>query len=221
MSGMMRQARGRTYDVKVGICVPCRDTVHAAFAFDLAKLVQQCQLYGIAVVPHFCIGTLIVNQRDQLAEMALDTDSTHVLWLDSDMMFPPDTLQRLLSHGKDIVAGNYVTRQYPHKTVAYKHMHDWQSYVINNGNSTDLISVAAVGMGCMLITTEVLKRMSKPRFQTSWIPETQDHMGEDFYFCEQARKLGYDVWIDDALSVDLQHLGTVAFNHSMVKPGLL
>jgi hypothetical protein len=73
----------------------------------------------------------------------------------------------------------------------------------------------------MLITTEVLKRMSKPRFQTSWIPETQDHMGEDFYFCEQARKLGYDVWIDDALSVDLQHLGTVAFNHSMVKPGLL
>jgi len=46
-------------------------------------------------------------------------------------------------------------------------------------------------------------------------------MGEDFYFCEQARMLGYDIWIDDALSVDLQHLGTVAFNHSMVKSGLL
>jgi hypothetical protein len=220
MSGMMRKALGRSKAAKVSICVPCRDTVHAAFAFDLSKMLQHCAAMNLEVTPHFCIGTLIVNQRDQLADMAAEAGSTHILWLDSDMMFPPDTLHRLLSHGVPLVAGNYVTRQYPHKTVAYKQLHDWRSYLVNR-NKPDLIKVAAVGMGCMLVSMEVIGKMSRPRFQTTWIPETNDHMGEDFYFCQQAEKLGYDVWIDDQLSSDLQHLGTVSFNHSMVKTGLL
>jgi len=145
MSGMMRRALGRGNSVKVSVCVPCRDTVHAAFAFDLAKMLQHCQAMNIEAVPHFSIGTLIVNQRDQLADMALQAGSSHVLWLDSDMMFPVDTVQRLLHHQVPIVAGNYVTRQYPHKTVAYTQLHDWRSYVINS-NKPDLIKVAAVGM---------------------------------------------------------------------------
>jgi len=161
-----------------------------------------------------------VNQRDQLADMALQAGSSHVLWLDSDMMFPVDTVQRLLHHQVPLVAGNYVTRQYPHKTVAYTQLHDWRSYVINS-NKPDLIKVAAVGMGCMMVNTDVIRSMSKPRFQTTYVPETNDHMGEDFYFCQQAQQLGYDVLIDDQLSSELQHLGTVAFNHNMVKPGLL
>ena len=220
MSGMMRKALGRNTAAKISICVPSRDTVHAAFAFDLAKMVQHCAVMGVEVTPHFCIGTLIVNQRDSLADMALEAGSTHILWLDSDMMFPVDTVQRLLSHAVPIVAGNYVTRQYPHKTVAYTQLHDWRSYVVNRGN-TELIKVAAVGMGCMLVHTDVIRAMSKPRFQTTYIPETNDHMGEDFYFCQQAQQLGYDVWIDDQLSTDLQHMGTVSFNHSMVKQGLI
>ena len=220
MASMMSNARNRASAAKVSICVPTRDTVHAAFAFDLANLIQHSQLLGLDVTPLFCIGTLIVNQRDQLAHMALEAGSTHVLWLDSDMMFPPDTLQRLLAHDVSMVAGNYVTRQYPHKTVAYRELHDWRSYVVNRGDGQQLIPVAAVGMGCMLTRTDLLQQMSAPLFQTTWIAETQDHMGEDFYFCQQARALGHDIWIDDQLSVELQHLGTVAFNHQMVKQGL-
>ena len=215
----MRKALSR--DRKVSICVPCRDVVHSAFAFDLAKLIQRCDISGVEVLPHFHIGTLIVNQREQLVHMALAAGSSHVLWLDSDMMVPPDTLQRLLSHDLPVVAGNYVTRQYPHKTVAYTQLHDWTSYVVNDGTEPELTAVQAVGMGCMLVTTELLSQMPEPRFQTLWVPESNDHMGEDFYFCAQARQLGHEIWIDNVLSRDLQHLGTVAFNHGMVRSGLL
>jgi hypothetical protein len=219
MSSMIRRARARTS--QVSICVPCRDSVHAAFAFDLAKLLQHCAMAGLEVLPHFHIGTLIVNQREQLVNMALEAGSSHVLWLDSDMMFPPDTVQRLLAHDLALVAGNYVTRQYPHKTVAYTQLNDWTSYVINDGTEPDLTAVQGVGMGCMLVTTDLLREMAAPRFQTAWVPESGDHMGEDFYFCSQARQLGHEIWIDNLLSRDLQHLGTVAFNHSMVRSGLL
>lgn len=220
MSSMLKQATAKAKNVQVSICVPCRDMVHSAFAFDLSKLIQYSQSIGIDVIPHFCMGTLIVNQRDQLADMVLEAGSTHALWLDSDMMFPPDTIQRLLNHNKSIVAGNYVTRQYPHKTVAYSKLHDWRSYLINN-TDTDLVEVEAVGMGCMLTDATVLKQMSKPYFQTVWIAETQDHMGEDFYFCKQAKVLGHTVWIDTNLSEKLSHLGTFAFTHDLVKSGLV
>jgi len=217
---MMRHARGTAKQTQVSICVPCRDTLHSAFAFDLTKLVQHCASQGLAVLPHFSLGTLIANQRDTLAEMALEAGSTHVLWLDSDMMFPADTVQRLLAHEKSIVAGNYVTRQYPHKTVAYRQLNDWTSYVAH-GQDGDLIAVEAVGMGCMLVTTDLLRSMPLPRFQITWQPQSKDHMGEDFYFCQQARAQGHEIWIDQALSLELSHLGTFAFTHSLVRPGLL
>lgn len=218
---MLKQATSRTKPAQVSICVPCRDMVHSAFAFDLAKMMQYCQATGIDVLPHFCMGTLIVNQRDQLANMALDAGSSHILWLDSDMMFPPDTIEQLLLRDVGIVAGNYVTRQYPHKTVAYSQMHNWRSYVINDPDNNELIAVDAVGMGCMLVRTDIIKQMRTPRFQTVWVEESQDHMGEDFYFCQQARNLGHDIWIDQQFSDKLTHLGTFAFTHGLVQQGLI
>lgn len=207
--------------VRVSICVPTRDMVHSAFAFDLTKLIQHCAIMGIDATPHFCLGTLIVNQREALAEMASDAMSTHILWLDSDMMFPPDTLHRLLSHNVPVVAANYVTRQYPHKTVAYREIGDWRSYVTHDDpDSPSLIEVQAIGMGCMLTRMDVIDRMSRPRFQTTYVESSGDHMGEDFNFCQRARELGFPIMVDDELSRQVGHLGTIAFTQGMVVRGI-
>lgn len=208
-------------DARISVCVPCRDMVHAAFAFDLARMLRHAGAMGLDVLPHFCMGTLIVNQRESLVGMAKDAGSTHILWLDSDMMFPHDTLQVLLRHDQPIVAANYATRQYPHKTVAYTELHDWSSYLVHDGEPiSGLLEVEAIGMGCMLTSMEVIDAMALPRFQTTYVPESGDHMGEDFYFCQKARELGYKIWVDDTLSRDIGHLGTMAFQHSRVKRGL-
>lgn len=217
---MLRQATSAKRDAQVSICVPCKDQLHSAFAFDLTKLVQHCTLTGLQVLPQFCIGTLIVNQREQLVDMAKQADSTHILWLDSDMMFHPTLLHELLAHDLPIVAGNYVTRQHPHKTVAYTNIGDWRSYVMHDASAPDLCEVQAIGMGCMLVKSEVMRRMEKPLFSTTWIPETNDHMGEDYYFCQRARQLGYPIMVDNSVSLRLSHLGTFAFTHDLVRPGL-
>jgi len=217
---LLKHAMGRK-DTRVSVCVPCRDMVHAAFAFDLSRLLQHTGTIGLDVLPHFCMGTLIVNQRESLVEMAKEAASTHILWLDSDMMFPPDTLQVLMQHDQPIVAGNYATRQYPHKTVAYTELHDWTSYVVHDSRAAEpLIEVEAIGMGCMLVRMDVIEAMPTPRFQTTYIPTTGDHMGEDFYFCQQARALGHRIYVDDMLSRNLGHLGTISFGHARVQRGL-
>ncbi len=217
---MMRALKGELSDlskVKLSVCVPCRDMMHSAFSFDLCKLLEYNALVGIETTIHFHIGTLLVTQREQLSQMALTAGATHILWLDSDMMFPPDAAQQLLKHQKPVVAANYVTRQYPHKTVAYTSVDDWENYLINTTSSDKLISVAAVGMGCMLTATTVFKNMPKPYFQTVWSSESNDHIGEDFNLCFNLSKLGYDILIDNDLSLKIQHLGTFAFTHSAVK----
>lgn len=206
---------------RVGVCVPTRDLLHAAFAFDLCRMLQHSSMIGIDAMPHFCMGTLIVNQRENLVDMARDAGSTHILWLDSDMMFPPDTLSRLLAHGLPVVAANYPTRQYPHKTVAYRQVGDWTSYVTHGDqHGPDLIEVEAMGMGCMLVDMDVCNAMQRPLFQTTWVESSADHMGEDFYFCRKARDLGYKIMVDGELSREVSHLGTLAFTHDLVRPGL-
>lgn len=202
--------------VKLSVCVPCRDMMHSAFSFDLCKLLEYNAVVGIETTIHFHVGTLIVNQREQLVQMAFDAGSTHILWLDSDMMFPADTAHQLLKHQKPIVAANYVTRQYPHKTVAYTDKTDWSSYLLNSVAQQDLIAVDAVGMGCVLTETAVFKKLSKPYFKTSWSEQLQDHVGEDFNLCYDLTALGYEILIDNNVSLKVQHLGTFAFSHSLV-----
>lgn len=220
---ILREIRGSSSDfrkVRLSVCVPCRDMVHAAFTFDLCKLMEYNRAIGLESVLHFSLGTLIVNQRESLVEMSKDAGSTHILWLDSDMMFPPDTAQQLLKHNQPLVAGNYSTRTYPHKTVAYTKIHDWKSYVVNDKNlSNELISVEAVGMGCMLTSMEIFNKMNKPYFNTIWNSNTGDHLGEDFSFCQNAKWLDYQLLIDNALSLKLKHLGTFGFSMNNVRPG--
>ena len=194
--------------------------VHTGFAFDLCKMMEYNRAIEIESTLHFSLGTLIVNQREQLVQMARDAGSTHILWLDSDMMFPPDTAQRLLKHNEPIVAGNYSTRVYPHKTVAYTKIHDWKSYVINDVSMQgELIPVEAIGMGCMLTSIDVFDKLEKPYFKTIWNANSGDHIGEDFNFCQAAKWVGYRILIDNDISLKLKHLGTFGFSMGNVKPG--
>ncbi len=218
---MIRSFRGNQLDhskLRLSICVPTRDMMHSAFAFDLLKLQEYNQIIGLTTLVHFHIGTLIVNQREQLVQMARDAGSTHILWLDSDMMFPSDTAERLLKHSKPIVAANYVTRQYPHKTVAYRSMEGWSDYLVNSAQQgSQLIPVMAVGMGCMLVEVSLFDRLERPYFETTWVPDLNDHLGEDFTFCTKARDLGHEILIDNELSLRISHLGTFGFTQNLVR----
>lgn len=219
---MARTLLGNSRAVKnarLSVCVPCRDMMHSAFSFNLCKLLEHNNNIGLTTNVHFNVGTLLVNQRETLVTMAREVNASHILWLDSDMMFPADTAQKLLRHGKPLVAANYVTRQYPHKTVAYSDITDWDSYVAPDPERSDkLTAVAAVGMGCMLTSMSLFDELEKPYFNTTWVPESNDHLGEDFSFCKKVSALGYEILIDDSVSWDMKHLGTIAFTHDMVRP---
>ena len=198
---------------KLAILVPTRDTVHSQFAYCLAQLIKTTSEAGIDTYLFFDSSTILLNQREKLIENAKDIKCDYVLWLDSDMMFPSTTALRLLAHNKDIVACNYMKRSKPLKTVAYTDLTNWDSWLPLEPKD-DLIKVEGVGMGCMLMKTEIFNSLQKPYFEFTYKGDTQDWYGEDFMLLTKLRLNEINVYIDTILSMDIKHLGIYAFGNN-------
>lgn len=189
----------------VAICVPVRDNVTAQFAYSLAMLQKKCGETNQATSLHMNMGSEVAMQRQQLVDQALETAATHILWLDSDMVFPPDVLQALLTHKKDIVACNYSTRVKPHRPVAFKSAGNLDNRV---HSGTGLEEIFAIGMGCMLVKRSVYENLPKPHYAIEWNNDFSNMVGEDVYFCSKAQDHGYMVWLDNDMSNHIGHIGS-------------
>jgi hypothetical protein len=200
--------------MNVSICVPARDEVATGFAHDLAML--SARWYGNAPPGtrfdvHIVNGTLIADQRAKLAHMALTAGADYALFLDSDMRFPSYLLEKLIKRDVDIVACNYPTRRLPVKTVAFSDFATLKC--IYSHDRMGLEEVDAIGMGAMLVKTEVFKKLPQPWFNVSYLPSGGMYVGEDIYFCKLAQANGFKVLVDHDLSKDVKHIGSMEFTH--------
>jgi hypothetical protein len=199
-----------TKKTSVTIVVPTRDLVHSHFAYSLSQLVKTTVEHGVDTFTFFDSSTILLNQRENLIEMAKESNSEYVLWLDSDMTFPPTTILRLLEHNKDIVGCNYMKRTLPLKTVAYTDVNNWDSWVKMEPKN-NLIEVEAIGLGCILMRVNVFEKLPKPYFEFKYRKDTQDWYGEDFILMEKLRTNGFKIYVDTILSMEIKHLGIYAF----------
>ena len=200
---------------KLAVLIPCRDTLHSAHALALTELVKFNTMNSIDTHVFMDASTILLTQRERLATNAVGLNADYMLWLDSDMVFPATTAVRLLAHNEPVVAGNYIRRQKPYKGVAYKKIGDWEK-PLSFDIQDELVSVAGVGMGCLLIKTDIFKELSKPWFDFQWTPSSNDFLGEDMYLCQKITAAGYSIKIDTMISQELHHLGTFAFNAELL-----
>lgn len=193
---------------KILIAVPCMDSVAAQFSQALAMLEKEGQC-----LVSFVIGSLIYNSRNDLAKQAMKFECDFILWLDSDMVFPPETLKHLLKRinesGADLISGLYFRRVAPFTPVAYDKLEikdgkaAWSDYT---GPLTGLQEVAGVGFGCVLMKTDMLLEMAA-QYGDFFGPIY--NVGEDLAFCWRARQLGYKIFLDTDLK--LGHVGHTVF----------
>ena len=193
--------------MKIGICVPARDQVHTVFARSLAYLTSRLTAKNIDYELHIVSGSVIAESRTQLANEAIENNSTHLLWLDTDLHFPPTVVERFLAHNKDIVAATYSTRYSPYQSVAFTDPNNIDKR-LNAKNG--LHKVWAVGMGCMLVNARVFNNIPKPWFYHQYNSKTDNFSGEDIWFCDQANKNNINVYVDADVSMQLAHIGVKA-----------
>lgn len=200
----------------ISICVPSDDHVHAAFYVStvhmiLHTMVQQDIILKGITLQH--VGSsLIPHSRYALVKNSKKHDATHLLFLDSDMAFPPDTLIRLLRHDKDMVGINAMARRPPYNVTAWA---TETERMITTPDSFGIEKAWKTGLAVMMIKAEVFERLELPYFALPFIHELDEYCGEDYYFFDQARAAGFELYIDHDLSKEVDHIGMFPFNPMM------
>lgn len=199
----------------IAVCTPARDMVHANYTFCLVNMVAFHTINTMdAVALKINQGTLIQNQRADLCLEAMGEGCSHVLFIDSDMTFPQDMVQRLLAHDKDIVATNCARRRMPTGPTAQRTLPDGSRELIYTmPESTGLEEVESIGMGVMLIKRKVFESLTEPWFETPWRTDKRGYIGEDVFFCRKAAAAGFKIYIDHDVSKEIGHIGTFEFKH--------
>lgn len=120
----------------------------------------------------------------------------YLLFVDDDMEFKPDLLEKLLSHDAPIVTAMAFKRVFPYTPCFY------EKCEITKENGVYLkpyefdeipkepFTVEACGAACILIKREVFEKIQYPWFLP--LPFT----GEDISFCLQVKKAGIPILVD-------------------------
>lgn len=188
--------------VKLLIAIPSVDYVHFKFSESLSKLMQWLTDNGVNYRVEFRGGTLLYMSRDYFVDLAYKWSKgfTHVLWLDSDMVFEPDIFERLYNDDKDMVCGLFRGRHGKKNLCIFKQLLPANRFEIEDVNEFkgQIFEVAGCGFGCVLTTVKLLEAVAT-EYGSSFMPTKQ--MGEDVAFCDRVGKLGYKIFCDPMVHV--------------------
>lgn len=198
--------------LRVTVGVPCYAHFHAEMAISLIQALLRCPYELHLTVQRGCY---IAEGREACVTAALGVGADYLMFIDTDMQFPADGIERLVAQGKDIIGGAYNEKRFP-PTSTVK---------ISDGNGgfatatvnlpSDPFRCAAVGTGFMAVN---LKRLTAHLTAPFFAFTTDAHEvtrawasgpGEDTAFCLRAHRAGLEVWCDP--TVKLGHWGEVAY----------
>ena len=123
--------------------------------------------------------------RQQMLRKALENkETTHVLFVDTDVIPQLDCVGKLAAHNLPLVSGVYC---------------DTNGAPINRKNGTpfigkNLMEVDVFSMGLSLISREVLEKVEYPEPVKPWIPDG------DVVFCEKVKNAGFKIMQDFSIS---------------------
>ncbi len=194
--------------MKTLIAVPCMDTIES----DFVSCLLQLKPVGDVEI-RLLKGSLVYDARNQITKYALGENFDYVLWLDSDMTFDSDLMEKLMADlegaedgvKKDAVTGLCFGRRPPFKPCIYKRLEvdqegnlvrpiaeNWYEYPRDQ-----VFEVEACGFACVLMRMDMLKAMAI--YGVPFYPV--GGMGEDLTFCWRARKLDMKFWCDSRLKI--------------------
>ena len=188
-------------NTRVLLGIPSGGSVKTKTMFSIFQVLFQTTAAQITLAERQ--GALGPDNRNHLAQMALDGGYTHLFLVDADMSFPGDILERLLAHNKDLIGAAYNYRAFPRRTVV-KIKRDGQVYSPDRLPES-LFSCHAIGSGLKLVSTQALAHIPRPWFALDFDKDGMLSVSDDSWFCQQARKVGIQTFCDP--TIEAKHIG--------------
>ena len=229
---------------RLHFCIPCYGgQINEGSFISMLKFMATANRLGMNFTVDTMVNeSLIPRGRNSLVAKFLQfgTDanppmtSTHLMFVDADIAFEPEEIIKLILADKDIAGGLYPKKALPISYVVNR--------IPNAAQEGNLVQVANLGTGFMLIRREVIEKMIAAMpdlhyqdsiglaekyspfkyalFDTMIDETTKEYLSEDYTFCKRWRDLGGDIWAD--LSIRLTHIGYYSFagDAELLKPHL-
>jgi hypothetical protein len=193
---------------KIAIATPSNGSVRCEYVKSLLGLIRYTEYEWIYLGVE---GSILPKNRARLAEEAIACGCTHMLFIDSDMGFPEDTLDVLIGHNAHVVAANCVTRAKGKVRYLAEKIIPGEKVArnISSDGKSGIEEVDFIGTGVMLIDLSVFGGMPKPWFIFGYTGDR--YIGEDIWFCSACSAMGYRIYIDHDLSQKITHVGTYGY----------
>lgn len=122
-----------------------------------------------------------------------------IIWIDSDISWSPEDFMKLYDSDKEIISGVYINE----KNVPMFTMVDDPTPVSQAIRRKEVFEVSHVGFGFVAVKSGIFEGLSRPWFDTVFATVKNDDgvealvpFGEDYSWCEKARKSGHRLFVD-------------------------
>lgn len=155
-------------------------------------------------------GYNIDQVRNLIAQWAENFD--YLFSVDSDIVLPKDTLTKMLKHNVDMVSGVYKQRFDDREIIEIhrKNEHGGVSHIPFSAiQPPGLHEIDSCGFGCVLVKSEVIRKIGYPQFKYHSALDHRYTISEDVFFCKRAKEVGAKIYVDSSIVCD--HKGTTMF----------
>ena len=161
-----------------------------------------------------CLGVDVLRGVNQKPFNG-NADYDFLFWIDSDVIFTPVDILKLINYNLDIVSGCYIMKDNQNYPIVEKFddefflKHASYKFVDRETLSTksSLFEVAYVGFGFLCVKKGVFEAMDYPYFSPVKMKineKIQDYASEDVSWCIKATKLGFKIFVDPSIKVGHQ-----------------
>jgi len=164
-------------DIKLFVATPVHSEVSIHYMQSVFKLQAECNERQIPIMLQLMKSSLITQGRNLCVAEFLNTDFTHMLFIDSDIQFNTESIFKMLSKDQDLLS-----IPYPMKNIQWdKVLNKWKdipdmtfTQISTAGNKypvrlkdqeddincvNEMIELSHSMTGCMLIKREALEKM--------------------------------------------------------------
>ena len=179
--------------------------------------------------------SLVTRARNILTAMFLQSECTHLMFIDSDIEFDAESVLRAMAYDKPIMAAAYPKKALPIQYAINFKFVDQKTKQIRVENGA--VEVLDASTGFFLIKREVIEKMMQAYpelhyrndsnidekfhkycyalFDTWLDPDDNRYLSEDYTFCRRWQKIGGEIWLDP--NTKLNHVGSYTFEGNVSK----
>ena len=207
------------------------------YFLSMFRLTQELIKYNI----NFRITTLrneslVPRARNILNAMFLEAkECTHLMFIDADIEFEPESVIRMLAMDKELITGAYPKKTLPVDYAINLKFADKEKTQVKVDMGA--VEVLDASTGFWLMKREVVDKMIEgypelfyvndssidPKFNqycysffnTIHDPDDNRYLSEDYTFCRRWQKIGGSIWLDP--NTKLNHVGSYTFEGDVNK----